>query len=112
MSLGAKPNFTSYPNAFIFPKKCLLELKHLFCHGVYFLLHTLILLQRKRGREVMKEQKETREGVRGGKQNKKKAGLTTVKGKACEEQEKQELLAERKDDTQRLGDRTPGGSPL
>lgn len=64
MSLGVKPNFTSYPNAFIFPKKCLLELKHLFSHGVYFLLHTLILLQRKRGREVMKEQKETREGVR------------------------------------------------
>ena len=77
MSFKPKPSFTSYPNAFIFPKKCLLELKHLFCHGVYFLLHTLILLQRKRGREVVKEQKETREGVRGGKQNKNKADKET-----------------------------------
>lgn len=71
MSFGPKPNLISYPNVFIFPKQCLLEFKHLFCHGVYSLLHTLILLQRKRGREVIKEQKEKGDGVRGRKTEQK-----------------------------------------
>lgn len=74
MSFRPKTNYTAYPNVFIFPKKCLLEVKHLFCYGVYFLLHTLILLQRKKGREVTKEQKEKKEEeLEGEKQNKNEA---------------------------------------
>ena len=71
MSFRPKPSFTSYPNAFIFPKQCLLEFEHLFCHGVYFLLHMLLLLQRKRGRGKMKEQEEKEDGVRGRKAEEK-----------------------------------------
>lgn len=93
MSWGPKPNFSPYPNAFIFPKKCLLEVKHLFWHGVYFLLHTLIVLQRKKGREIIKEQKEKKGGsLREGnrtkikliaKMNRKGTSVMNRKSKSC-----------------------------
>lgn len=48
-----KAHLLSYPNCFIFPEQGLLEVKHLFCHGVYFLLEALILLK-KRERKIIK----------------------------------------------------------
>lgn len=54
-----------------------MEVKHLFCHGVYFLLEALILLKKKRGREIIKaEKKKKKKKAREleGKQNKKEVG--------------------------------------
>lgn len=39
-----------------------MEVKHLFCHGVYFLLETLILLKKK-GREIIKAERKGK-GIR------------------------------------------------
>lgn len=54
-----KPHLLSYPNCFIFPKQGLLEVKHLFCHGVYFLLEALILL--KKGKEIIKAERKSKD---------------------------------------------------
>lgn len=37
-----------------------MEVKHLFCHGVYFLLEALILLKKK-GKEIIKAERKSKD---------------------------------------------------
>lgn len=85
-------SFHSYPNVFIFPKKCLLKVKHLFCQAVYFLLHVLLVLETERARQIMKEQKGTRGILKGRKQDKMKTDKETIKGRVCDEQKSKSCL--------------------